>query len=204
MSIIFPPVKYVLLVLPFVREFPCLTSGCLTLSTTPIQRRARLIMMDLRLNLLNRLSCPETDTTTDVRGGGPGGQGSEVPLLLPRVSRTFSAHFRPEGKGRVMLWEWEWSCSLNMLSLQTLREHDQEGDGWPAGDGQQDLGHLHGQGQAAQPSQWCRGAHPRILCWGDVCCPLPSQPTLKEFSGEVFLTNSLWSIYFFLLIKTRR
>ena len=103
MSIIFPPVKYVLLVLPFVREFPCLTSGCLTLSTTPIQRRARLIMMDLRLNLLNRLSCPETDTTTDVRGGGPGGQGSEVPLLLPRVSRTFSAHFRPEGKGRVML-----------------------------------------------------------------------------------------------------
>ena len=180
MSIIFPPVKYVLLVLPFVREFPCLTSGCLTLSTTPIQRRATLIMMDLRLNLLNCLSCPETDTTTDVRGGGPGGQGSEVPLLLPRVSRTFSAHFRPEGKGRVVLWAREWSCSINMLSLHAARiACTWSGRRW-----------LTSWWWTTRPRSSQRA---RTGCSAVAVMPWspPShfmQPTLKEFLGEDTLT----------------
>ena len=59
--------------------------------------------MDLRLNLLIRLSGPETDTTADVGGGGPGGQGSEVPLLLPRGLQDLLSPLRPEGKGHLVL-----------------------------------------------------------------------------------------------------
>ena len=94
----FPPI--------FIKEFPLLTSGSLTLTTTPIQRGARLIVMDQRLNLLNRLSSPETDTTADIGGGGPGGQGSEVPLLLPRGLQDLFSPLPPRRQGSC--------CALSM------------------------------------------------------------------------------------------